>query len=361
MLYSSLIVGMLALASCGANVDLPGAAPDEDPKKPEPTETVLKDAPFKVGGAVTVPLLKNNSQYGDVIKAELNSLTSENDMKMNALSTAEGAYDWTNADYTVNFAVENDIRMHGHTLIWYREDALPQWIKEYASDDKDEWIEIMETYIDDVVTYFKGRVDSWDVVNEAFEDDGEWRTENIWYQKIGEDYMDYAFKAARKADPDAKLFYNDYGMEYSAAKRTAICDEVMAMKSRGVPVDGIGIQMHINITSDKSSIQTAINEAALCGGLVHVSELDVAVNPYHVAPDPSLVWTEELAQKQKEMYKHVFESYMTIPAAQQFGITFWGVYDDHSWLKENPDWPLPFDREFEKKPAYDGIIEAITE
>lgn len=342
------------LLACGTTDVDPGARPENGGTTPEETEMVLKDAPFPVGVAVTPHHMKSEPRYNALIKKEMNSITAENHMKMSHLSSARGEYTWDGADYIVSFAKENNMRVHGHALLWHR--SIADWVNELPKGDRELWIEVMKEYITDVVTHFKGDVLSWDVVNEAFNDDGSWRS-TPWYDNIGEDYMDLAFQFAHEADPDAILFYNDYGMEYSTAKRSKISEEVTAMIERGVPVHGIGLQMHIDIYSTKSNMVASINAAASCGVLVHVSEFDVRTNPDE---DKNATFTEEVAQKQRESYQYMFEALMTIPQHQQFGVTMWGLVDNHSWLSDAPDWGLPFNKEYERKPAYYGIIDAIT-
>lgn len=364
-IYALAFCTLLMFCGCKAKEDNSGARPKgptdtEEPGAPEtPTDKPLKEAAtYPVGSALTPGLLRNDQQYADIVKREMNSVTAENEMKMVALSSARGTYTFDKADEIVAFAADNGMRVHGHVLVWYREDALPGWVKTFAGD-RDAWIAMLEEYIRDVMTHFKGKVASWDVVNEAFNDDGTWRTDCVWYQNIGQDYMDIAFAAARSADPEAILFYNDYGTEYSEAKRNAIAVEIEAMKFRGVPVQGVGLQMHISRHTTKNNLAASLRAAAETGLLVHVSELDVAINDIN-NPDPNLAYTQTLANEQKAAYKALFEAYKeTVPAPQQFGVTFWGVDDNHSWLTNYPDWPLPFDRNYEPKPAYEGIQEAL--
>lgn len=341
---------MLSCERCSGEAPYNGARPASEPV------SALKEAPFPFGAAVTPALLYDNAQYATVVKRELNSLTGENAMKMDMISKGYGLYDWTGGDRVAQFARDNGMRIHGHTLVWYR--SLPNWWMDNFSGDRDAWIALLTTYITDVVTHFKAQgVTSWDVVNEAFEDDGSWR-HCVWYDNIGQDYMDIAFQTAHAADPDALLFYNDYGMEYSAAKRVAICNEMKAMLGRGIPIDGIGLQMHVNVNTPKYDMVAALDAAAELNLKIHISELDVAVNDIN-RPDPTLTFTDELKEKQKTAYKSMVEAYRALPSDLQFGITLWGVHDAQAWLAPNPDWPLPFDKDFNKKLAYDGIIEAL--
>ena len=174
-------VGSLLLAqACSARANDPGGRPPGEGPGPgpgpvDPTEKVLKDAPFPVGAALVPALLRTNSAYAETVKNEMNSVTPENAMKMDALSLGPGQYKYTDADYLVKFAEDNGMRVHGHALVWYY--IVPSWIRNFQGD-RDAWIDLMTTYITDVVTHFKGKVTSWDVVNESFLDDGSWREGN---------------------------------------------------------------------------------------------------------------------------------------------------------------------------------------
>ncbi len=314
--------------------------------------SMYKMMPFTVGASVSVSLMKNNSKYSGVVTKEYNSITAENAMKFGGLHPAENTFFWTDADYLVSYAQANNKRIHGHTLNWYT--SLPAWVTSYVGDST-AWENLLKTHIQTVVTHFKGKVASWDVVNEAFNDDGTLRN-SIWVQKLGADYIARCFQYANQADPDALLFYNDYGNEYSSAKRTAIFNLITNFKSRGIPIHGIGMQFHMTYTQSDANISAAISSAVSTGLKVHISELDIRVNN----DKTFTVFTSTLATQQAAKYKFVVQSYNTIPASQKYGITTWNVGDADSWIPAwlgAPDWPLPFDGNYLRKPAYRAIIE----
>jgi endo-1,4-beta-xylanase len=233
--------------------------------------------------------------------------------------------------------------------------ALPGWVTNFVGDST-AWENLLKTHIQTVVSHFKGKVISWDVVNEAFNDDGSLRN-TIWVQKLGADYIARCFQYANQADPDAILFYNDYGHEYSAAKRTAIINMISSFKNRNIPIHGMGLQFHLTVTQGDAGIRDAVNSAAATGLKVHISELDIRLNTNRL---PGLTMTAALAEQQAAKYKFVVQAYKAIPASQQFGITTWNVGDADSWIPNwqgAPDWPLPFDANYLRKPAYRGIIE----
>lgn len=320
-----------------------------------PDDTALyKMMPFKMGVSVNVRLLKTNARYNGVVTKEYNSITAENAMKFVALHPAENTFFWMDADYLVQYALSNNKRVHGHTLNWYT--SLPSWVTTFSGDSV-AWERLLKTHIQTVVAHFKGKVASWDVVNEAFNDDGTLRN-SIWVQKLGTDYIARCFQYARQADPDVLLFYNDYGQESSSAKRTAIAHMITSFKRRGIPIDGVGLQFHMTYKQPDANIDAAISMAAATGLKVHISELDIRLND---AKKQGLELTETLAYEQAGRYKHVVKAFNTlVPAAQQYGITMWNVGDADSWVPgwlRAPDYPLPFDRNYLRKPAYRAIIE----
>ncbi|MES2775622.1 MAG: endo-1,4-beta-xylanase [Bacteroidota bacterium] len=347
----SIVVILLIFTACSKKSSTGGGGIITPP--PPTMDTVLYSMmPFPMGAALSVNLMKSNTKYSGVVKKEYNSITAENAMKFAALHPAQSTYNWTDADYLVDFARLNGKRIHGHTLVWYT--SLPSWVTNFVGDSA-AWENLLKTHIQTVVTHFKGKVGSWDVVNEDFEDSGIPRN-SIWRQKLGNDYVARCFQYAYQADSTAVLFYNDYGNEYSSAKRTAIINMVNAFKSRGIPIHGIGMQFHTTSGQSDANISAAINTAASTGLKVHLSELDVRLN---AAAVPGMVYTPALGALQASRYLYIVKTYNAIPASQKFGITTWNVGDADSWIpgwQGAPDWPLPFDGSYLRKPAYYGII-----
>ena len=317
--------------------------------------TLFKVMPFPMGAALNVNLLRNNTKYNAVATKEYNSITAENVMKFSGLHPAQNTYNWTDADYLVDFAKSNGKRVHGHTLIWHN--SQPAWVTNFVGDSL-AWENLLKTHIQTVMTHFKGKVTSWDVVNEAFDDNGVLRT-SIWRQKLGDDYVARCFKYAFEADPSALLFYNDYGQENNVAKRNAIIAMVSSFKNRGIPIHGLGLQFHISYTQSDANMTAVINSAVATGLKVHISELDVKVN---TGKSQTFVFTTALEEQQAAKYKSVIKVYNTIPLNQQFGITIWNVGDGDSWIPNfqgTPDFPLPFDINYKRKLAYKGIIDGV--
>ena len=336
-----------------------------DPVLPPSTEITLKDVlPFPYGAAVNLSLIKNNAFYRELVIKEFNSITSENAMKFNALHPAQTTYNWTDADFLVNFAIQNGKRVHGHTLIWYK--SLPAWITNFSGDSA-AFEQLFKSHIQTVVGHFKGKVASWDVINEPFNDDGTLRNVNtsdpsrgsIWHQKLGPDYIARAFQYAHEADPDAVLFLNEYGHEYGATRRNAVVNLALSLKNRGIPIHGLGLQMHTRYNQTDANLANAITSAASTGLKVHIAELDIALNPDDIQ---NLTYTSILGQQQAAKYKFIVKTFNAIPRIQQFGITQWNVTDKDSWIPEfnsRPDWPLPFDSNYKRKEAYQGILDGL--
>lgn len=318
--------------------------------------TLQSAAPFRFGAAININLLKNNPTYRALVAKQFNSVTPENAMKWGALHPAANTYNFTDGDTLVNFAAQTNKRVHGHTLVWHQ--SLPNWVNNFSGDSA-AWENVLKTHIQTVVGHYKGKLVSWDVVNEAFMDDGTLRN-SVWLQHLGPNYIARCFQYARAADPDVLLFYNEYGHEYSTAKLNAVAALMASFKANGIPVDGVGLQMHMNKNTNNTSLANAISVMTQTGLKVHISELDIAMNPEN---NQALTYTPAIAQQQADKYKFVMLAYLTVPAAQRFGITTWDVSDADTWITgtySRPDWPLPFDATYQKKAAYYSIIQAFN-
>lgn len=316
-----------------------------------PSGPGLKDvSAFHIGASVRYSLIKNDDFYRKIVLNELNSLTAENAMQMDVLSVDRNSYNWAEADSIVQFALEYGFRVHGHALVCQK--SVPGWMKTWQTD-REGWKEIFRDYIHNVVAHWQGKIASWDVVDEAMGDDGRLKT-GFWFDRLGADYIELAFQYAHEADPEALLFYNDYGHESNPVKRKAISDLLLRLKQKGVPVDGTGLQMHTTVHQQPDDIREAILEAAHTDMLVHVSALDVAVNPDRLS---HFSLTDKLLRKQKAVYKEVVKAMLEVPSVQRYGITLGGVADSDSLKQLNgyPDWPLLFDSFYQRKPGYEAL------
>ncbi len=309
---------------------------------------------FKVGMAVRASRL--NGLHAQILEKEYNSLTSEFEMKMNIMYPRQGDYDFSKADAIVNYAEEHGMQVHGHALIWHA--ATPSWVENFAGTDQ-EFEDMVKDYITTTVSRYRGRVVSWDVVNEAFADGSGNLRNSVFLQRMGPDYIKKCHEWTRAADPDVLIFYNDYNMVTDDTKRKAALSLMDEFIRDGVPVDGFGFQMHIAYNGpSRSRIQSAANEVIDRELLLHFSELDVRANPGN---DLSSL-TDTRAEAQKKKVKEVVEVYNGIPDQYKFALTVWGLRDDESWLLDfwgQADWPLLYDKNFALKKAHTGFVEAL--
>lgn len=228
----------------------------------------------------------------------------------------------------------------------------------------------LEGWITSMVTRYKGKVTSWDVANEVVVDGtGSLRTSTnssgtgsdlfYWADYLGRGYIADAFRWANAADPAAKLFINDYNLESDSRKLDSVIKIVNELKAANVPIHGIGTQMHVSINSSNTGIDNAFQKMAATGLLVHVSEVDVRINPSNQTPFTA---TQALLDQQAQKYKYIAESYFrNVPVAQRYGITVWNVTDGDSWINSGgiKDAPTLFDNNFNKKAAFTGFLQGL--
>ncbi|SMC87971.1 endo-1,4-beta-xylanase [Cellulophaga tyrosinoxydans] len=321
--------------------------------------------PFFVGVAVKSNQLTEGSSYDTVLKNEFSSITAEYEMKMNPISTGSGSYNWVAADKIVKYGNDNGINVHGHALVWHN--AVPNWLANFSGTDAEFALEVKK-YITDVVTRYAGKVKSWDVVNEAVNDNDGGLRNTIFLQKMGPNYIKDCFQWARDAanaagDTNLLLFYNDYATSTNINKQNkvyTIVDDLMANNL----IDGVGFQMHNTYLSPtKIQMETDINRAVVKGLKIHVSELDIQVNQNN---DITYL-TEERNLAQKAKYLEIVKIYNALPAANKYALTVWGFKDNESWIPYNTDlnhpgndWPLLYDKDFKLKSAHTGFLEGLN-
>lgn len=313
-------------------------------------------ASYPIGTAVDINALNNIIPYKAIAIKQFNSITPENIFKASFLHPQKDVFHWADADKLAVFCGDHSKRLHGHTLIWHQQ--LPQWILDFDGD-REAWDMLMKHHIETIVAHFRGKVKAWDVVNEAFNEDGTLRN-SIWRQKIGDMYIAKAFKYAHEADPDALLFYNDYNLESNPEKRRAVFDQMNSLRRSGINVDGIGLQMHIDIDKPElSDIADAMKQVADQDYKLHISEMDVSVNPRNRDISGKL---DDLLNEQAAILSAVVQNYNNIPAKFQYGITFWGISDENSWIRSyygRIDYPLLYDDNYSPKPAYCKLLETL--
>ncbi len=309
---------------------------------------------FIVGVAVSSDKL--SGQYNTVISNEFSSVTAENEMKMRSIYTGPGQYNWAPVDKIVDFAVSKGINIHGHALIWHR--SIPDFLDKFTGTDL-EFENLVKQYIFDVVGRYKDKIKSWDVVNEAINDNGLFR-DTKFSQRMGSNYVEKCFKWAREADPDCILFYNDYGTGDNIPKQNAVYKLIKDMAVNHTHIDGLGFQMHITYNSPSlSQLQIDLKRALDENLKIHFSELDIRMNS---DSSPITSFTDDRIQLQRAKYKEVVQLFKTIPKSQRYGITMWGLKDNESWIPGEfgrPDKPLLFDDNFIRKLTHTGFLEGL--
>lgn len=322
----------------------------------QPAPTLRQAAPFAVGVAVR-PTQLAQPEFAAVVAREFSQLTAENAMKPKYTWRSEHQYDFAPGDSIVAFAGQHNMRVHGHTLVWHF--MPPRWLETALPTYDSAHLEnMLRTYIYTVAGHYRGRVASWDVVNEVINQAGDGMRTSVYYQTLGEDYPARLFQYARAADPDALLFYNDYDLVANPEKLRTTLAMVDDFQARGIPIDGVGLQMHIDLSLPLDQLQTALDELVKRGLRVHLSEVDIKANPRGEADR----LTPELADAQRQMLREIVRIYNALPEENKYAITFWGLRDSDSWLNTFTDytqWPLLFDEDYEKKAMYEGFLEGL--
>jgi endo-1,4-beta-xylanase len=300
-----------------------------------------------IGAAAKATPLAADAAYADLLSKEYSLMTPETEFKPEFVSIAQDQYNFETTDRMVQFAKQHAMAVRGHTLVWHQ--ALPRWLLG-ANFNRAQAIAWLEGYIDTVMKRYSTDVLIWDVVNEALFGGGNMRT-SYWLSTIGTDYVDIAFRAARRANPQAKLFYNDFWIIQENEKTAAVASFLADMKTRNVPVDGIGMQVHIQ---DQSilTLKTAhdnIQRFADLGLEIHITEMDVALDK---PVDASQL------RKQATIYETVLRACLMVPRCTAF--TTWGFTDRHSARNSATlGSALPFDENLQPKPAYRSIAEVL--
>lgn len=327
---------------------------------------------FKVGAAMTSYQTEANDQSAMIARDQFSSVTPEYELKLDQMAPTSGAINFDRADRLVDWALSNNMVVRGHTLLWhistpaYFLEGTPAQIRQRLED-----------YIGQVVEHFRGRISIWDVVNEVVSDDiyrgaagiGPDRRSN-WYNATGgADYIDWAFRAARAADPTAQLFLNEYETEFPF-KRAWLMEILQRLVANGTPIDGVGHQFHLNLRANAQDALDAIDavDDAFLGLINHVTEVDT--NFYQ---DPGTCWESgvncqpdigpvpsaaDLAT-QARLLRDLMTGLVARPSVEN--VSFWGVTDGDSWLNTTPavrsNHPLLFDRDGDPKPAFHAITD----
>ena len=296
----------------------------------------------------------NPAAYDAVVAREFSLIVAGNVMKWSSIHRdSRYSYRWTNPDSMVAFAQANGMKVRGHTLVWYQQN--PAWLTNTTWDPETLKV-VLKEHIDSVVGHYKGKVLAWDVVNEAFNDGtGSLRvTGSPWASTLGAGYIDLAFQEARAADPGALLFYNDYNLETPGLKQDSVIARISGMKSRGIPIDGVGFQAHFQVNADaigvpsKETLIATFDRFAALGLKIHITELDIRVRT------PGATSAELAAQNQG--FTNITAACLAVPACE--AMVVWGLNDGESWVPGTfPGYgqALLFDDSYSRKATYNAV------
>ena len=333
---------------------------------------------FHLGAAINEDIiLGKDLQSKNIVTSEFNSITPENSLKWMFLQPFPNKFNFGAADKYVELGIKNNMHIVGHALVWHNQ--LADFMKTTVS--RSEFKKHVENHINTVVSRYKGKIDTWDVVNEAFNENGSLR-QSVFKKQMGENYIEDVFKLAETADPDADLIYNDYNL-YKPAKRAGVLKMVKKLQENGTKINAIGVQAHWRLNSPSlMEIEQIILDISDLGVEVMFTELDVTVlpNPWELVgaevtqnfskfegdpkmdPYPKALpksVEKQLAKRYEDIFKLFIKHQDKISR-----VTFWGVMDKHSWLNDWPikgrtNYPLLFDRNYQPKKAYNKLINLV--
>src|SRR5450631_832103 len=328
------------------------------------TPLTLREAAQSTGilvGAAVRPSLFSEAAYTATLAREYNLVEPEDAMKWWTLRPDAGNFNFHEGDEVVRFAQAHNMKVRGHCLVWDHDN--PEWLAQGHLIPA-QLSHLLQEHITTVMKHYAGQVFAWDVVNEALDENGHLR-DSLWYNQPGighaekgSAYIEQAFRWAHEADPKALLFYNDNGGEGLNKKSDAIYAMVKDFRRREVPIDGVGLQMHVSqLDLDTAAIATNIARLTALGVQVHITELDVSLP----VDSDGRTATNDLA-RQAEVYRAIVRACLQNPGCT--AIQTWGFTDKYSWIGSHSHHTrgaaLPFDRTYKPKPAYDAILDELS-
>jgi endo-1,4-beta-xylanase len=337
-----LILLLVLIAGCG---DAPTGAAEREPF-PAGAADGIEDPRTGVplGTALSWAVAKDDPELQAVVRRAFDSVTPENELKAQFVQPEQGSFAFGDADALVDWARGAGLRVRGHTLVWHQQ--VPDWLGD-GDREPAELEEILVEHVRTVVGRYRGRIDTWDVVNEPFTDRGEPRSDDgfPFLDGLGPRYVEIALRAARAADPEARLVVNEIGAEAGGPKLDALVRFAREAKARGVPLDAIGLEAHLDARDapGRARVQETIERLVAADVDVEITELDVAAGS--ASPE-----------RQAEVYRDVAAACAAVPRCTR--LTIWGVSDRDSWL--GPDVrALPFDAQLRPKPAWNALTAAL--
>lgn len=323
------------------------------------TLAAQKTPHLQIGTAVASNPLLSEPQYAQTLGREFGMVTPENVMKFQFIHPQRNMYAFAEADAVVDFAQKNHIQIHGHTLVW--SEAVPRWVTDGRFNSA-ELKTIMEDHIKTVVGRYKGKIRDWDVINEPLNDDrfnvNLGLRESVWYKAMGEQFMDIALRAAHKADPDAKLYINEYGCEEDNEKADALYKIAKRLLDRGVPLHGIGFQLHEDIGKDSDGTYTPVTPAEFKANLKRFTDLGLEVRVSEIDVNIHGDVTNALINQQGDYYKSMLQLAAENNAFTAF--SSWGFTDRYSSLAPADEYNvfgngMMYDENYNPKPAFNKM------
>lgn len=345
----TLLAAPLALAACDRF-----AAAEPAPVSIPPLKSACP-APF---GAAVKAYLLDDPDWVALARSQVSQLTPEWEMKMEYILQGPDRFLWDAPDRIADFCTTHGLRLHGHALVWYSQGA-----EVFRGLDRPAFVAAFDRYIAEVAGRYRGRVNGWDVINEAVAEDGNGLRDCHWSEALGQDgYIARAFEQAKAADPDAVLFLNDYNLENNSVKGATFLRLVERMLSRGVPIGGIGTQSHLDIEIPAGQIAAFFREAAQFGLPIHVSELDASLRREGRIDTRS---QRQKVEQQTGRVRELAEAFMDLPPAQRHAFTVWGLRDTDSWLRrdardDGKDSPLLFNAAGRPNAMFQALVDGMT-
>lgn len=339
--------GLVALAICLASAQI-AFATNSAPS--HPASTLRQEAArlgIRVGSAVSDAALSTDSAYASILGQQFSSLTPENEMKWSSIEADRGVFTFGPADAEVQFAEQHHQLVRGHNLVWHNQ--LPTWLTS-GSFTNAQLAEILRQHIFTEVSHFRGKIWQWDVVNEPFNEDGTLRA-TIWEQALGPNYFADVLRWAHEADPHAKLFLNDYNIEWIGPKSDAMYALVKSLKEQHVPIDGVGFETHLGLQYGLPGMQDNLQRFADLGLDVSITEMDVRM---------ILPATPDLLATQASWYAQVMQACIAVRRCVDF--TVWEYTDKYSWIPgffTGQGAADIYDENLAPKPAYAALIDAL--